>query len=102
MGEDNYDWVSFKEFIARALAVDFDAPDDNDWEEAEKIMGGGKNFILGKGNLNITIYNELEYFDEYIEFMKNPEEWVKDNEDKKYSDCMIEVENLINELITLN
>lgn len=102
MEEDNYSWVSFKEFIARVIAIDFDAPDDNDWKEAENIMNGGKNFILGKGVVDTTIYKELEYLDEYILFMENPNDWVQYNEKERYSDCMIAVEELIKDLIILN
>lgn len=96
--EESFKLVSFKEFIARAIAQDFHAPSEEDWIEANEIMEGGQNFVHGK-DFDTSIYNDLEFLEEYQYFMQDPEQWIAENEVDNFYQSIINVDELINEFL---
>lgn len=66
--------ISFKEFVARRLALDFDAPSDRDWDVAEKIVI--QDFIaISFDEIPDSAFNQPELIIDYVDFMFNQQEW---------------------------
>lgn len=65
--------ISFKEFIARSIAMDFDAPCDHDWNRAEKMIV--QDFIARSlDSIPDNAFGNPYIFD-YVDFMYNQQEW---------------------------
>ena len=92
---DSTKLVSFKEFIARTLAYDFDSPEDSDWDNAQNLMTGGKNYVYGS-NYDTTSFEEQVFVEAYNNFMKDPDSWLEDNK-LDIIECLGEMNELINE-----
>jgi len=71
---NNNEVISYKEFVARKLALDFDAPCDRDWNVAERIVI--QDFIAESfDQIPDSAFNQPELIMDYIDFMYNQQEW---------------------------
>jgi hypothetical protein len=97
--EDSYLLLSFKEFIARAVANDFNSPELCDWDSAEIILEGLPNFVQ-RPTIDKTLYKEISFLEQYELFMENPEYWIQNNEISSFKESDLLIDNLINDYIT--
>lgn len=96
MDGESYKLCSFKEFIAKSIAEDFHSPTIEDWDNAEVIMDGNKNFIYGQVEVDKENYCDLVFLHEYELFMLDPQTWIEACEQDRGTDTIGLLEELLN------
>jgi len=92
---ESYVLFSYKEFIARYIAEDFDDPTEEDWRFAEVLMENSDNFVTGQRDY---IFGD-NWEEQYAAFMENPEIWRELHLNEQTYASIQNVEELVNQLI---